>query len=752
MKKIIPYIFIALIITTFLAPVGIQTKGLIFPGTNFAEAESGGVALQAAGLAPINNGVNKPNQTLPQCRDWISVSLLGCIGQAIYYAIFIPTSYLFGLCGQFFDWTFFFSIQSSTYTSPFVVQGWGIVRDFVNMFFIFVLLYVAFSTILGTHGFKTKETIINVVIIGLLVNFSLFATQIIIDSSNILARVFYNSDSIKISMSTAGTCASLGGANNCGSLAPSTGGVVNTVTNVATLRNGTNINSAIKQGPNGEIPLSAAIVNKINPQNLLINSSHVGVVPDVLGNTPPDTGAVDANLFLLVTILTIAVNIIGIIVFLSTGLTFIARVIGLWMACIFVPFAFFSYTTPSMKTLDLVGWDHWLPDTLKQAFLAPVFIFFLYLILRFLETGLGLVQTSNSTDGVAFVLSVIVPFAFIMMLLWKAKDIASSMSGSMGQGITKGLAAIGGLALGGAGLVGAIAGRQTLGATAKYVQNDKAREKALKDGVPKGLSKLNPIAWAGAGRNYVQAKVAQGIHALPGGKDEHGTSIKLGERLQNADKNYIAHAKHDVDDKTKEIFGKDAKFSGLAEYEVEKVEKGLDLDAIAKKNFGGKKFKDLKGDEAQGVQDAYDRDERAITNGHGEVTRIGDKTSLAGDEKIASKDIVGAAKSNQALGEFVQTLRKSTYDIRNLPSLDPKSKGIGAKSIAALAGTAGLMAMSIKKGTGIDAGKGKGNYIDDIKEVVTSSLSNMSIKVSGGGGGGDHGGGGHDDHADGGHH
>ena len=60
------------------------------------------------------------------------------------------------------------------------------------------MLYIAISTILNLHGFNTKSTIINVIVIGLFINFSLFATQVIIDSSNIMARVFYNSDAIKI--------------------------------------------------------------------------------------------------------------------------------------------------------------------------------------------------------------------------------------------------------------------------------------------------------------------------------------------------------------------------------------------------------------------------------------------------------------------------------------------------------------------------------------------------------------------------
>jgi len=475
MKKILPYIFILLIITSILAPFGVEVgKGRqVAIRTNIARAWDfclsattnntyqshkdtttgkevcnkskiivSGVETEVQdrniSTDPLPKGTTISPSSLPQCLGWFGVSLAGCIGQLIYYAVFIPTSYLFALAGRFFDWTFFYSISDNSYRSEFVVEGWGIVRDFVNMFFIFVLLYVAFSTILGLHGAKPKEMIINVVIIGILINFSLFATQVIIDTSNILARVFYNSSSIKITQESA-----------------------NGVTNAT---------PGLVPGLNGEVPLSAAIVNKVNPQELIIHASRVSDVKDSAGKAE-STESISAVTFILVALLAIGVNIIGIIVFLSTGIIFISRVIGLWMACIFVPFAFFSYTVPALEGIEMIGWKHWWPDTLKQAFLAPVFIFFLYLILRFLEKGLSLVQTTNSNDGIAFVISIVVPFAFIMMLMWKAKSIAGKMSGEMGQAITKGLSMAGGLALGAATGGVAMLGSKTIGRFANKVNN-----------------------------------------------------------------------------------------------------------------------------------------------------------------------------------------------------------------------------------------------------------------------------------------
>ncbi|MCE9517840.1 hypothetical protein K8Q96_02465, partial [Candidatus Nomurabacteria bacterium] len=352
---------------------------------------------------------------MPDCSTGtLSFSMSGCIAQGLYYLIFMPTSFIFALAGNFFDFTFAYSVNDASYRSTFVVQGLGVVRDLCNMFFIFVLLYVAFKTILGLNVSKTKEMIINVIIIGIMINFSLFATQLIIDASNILARVFYNSNVIKIKIS-----------DNAGN------GVTEKTTEV---------------GPNGEIQLSAALVNKVNPQNLIINANQVGSIPDKGGQTNNDTpkGGVTTGTFILVTLLASAVNIIGLIVFISVGLIFVARVIGLWMAMIFAPLAFFSYTVPDMQGMNMVGWKHWWPETLKLAVLAPIFIFFLYLILKFLETGLGLPSANDTGSGISFVISIIIPFVFIMALLWKAKDIAKTLSGSMGQTITGGIAAVGG--------------------------------------------------------------------------------------------------------------------------------------------------------------------------------------------------------------------------------------------------------------------------------------------------------------------
>jgi hypothetical protein len=366
-------------------------------------------AAQAAGLTGDSG--------LPKCAIVLGEgTFTGCLLQAFYFLVFEPTSYLFMLTGKFFDAMFAYSIADSSYRTAFVTQGWGLVRDICNVFFIFVLLYAAFSMILGLgHGGEAKKTVISVVIIGLLINFSLFTTQVIIDTSNILARVFYNSEKLK----------------------PKTAVV-----------DPDNPKSSLN-----EISLSQGIVSKVNPQEI-IRSNAINLKGS--GSADDSVDLSNTSWFLLILMAT-AVNIVGLIVFASVGLFCLARVIGLWIAMVVVPFTFFSYTVPSMQDIGTVGWKKWWPETLGLAFLAPIFMFFMYLILLFLDKGFA--DVLDQQGGGGSMLRIIIPFVFIMIFMMKAKNFAKKLAGEVGAGVVKTAGTMAGLALGGA----ALAGRATLG-------------------------------------------------------------------------------------------------------------------------------------------------------------------------------------------------------------------------------------------------------------------------------------------------
>ncbi len=64
---------------------------------------------------------------------------------------------------------------------------WFILRDFVNMFFIFGLVYIGFKMILDADNSNTRRWLVNLIIAAILINFSLFITKAVVDFSNQLA-------------------------------------------------------------------------------------------------------------------------------------------------------------------------------------------------------------------------------------------------------------------------------------------------------------------------------------------------------------------------------------------------------------------------------------------------------------------------------------------------------------------------------------------------------------------------------------
>ncbi|MEA2006766.1 MAG: hypothetical protein U9O20_01220 [Patescibacteria group bacterium] len=80
----------------------------------------------------------------------------------------------------------FFSPEARTALNT----GWGLVRDFVNMFYVLILIFLAIATILRVNKFSDKKLLLSVVISALLVNFSKPIALFIIDASNLAMSFF----------------------------------------------------------------------------------------------------------------------------------------------------------------------------------------------------------------------------------------------------------------------------------------------------------------------------------------------------------------------------------------------------------------------------------------------------------------------------------------------------------------------------------------------------------------------------------
>ncbi len=69
-------------------------------------------------------------------------------------------------------------------------EMWGFIRDFLNIFFILILLFSAFATVFQVSKYHIQKILLSVVLMALLVNFSWTITRIIIDLSNVTMYFF----------------------------------------------------------------------------------------------------------------------------------------------------------------------------------------------------------------------------------------------------------------------------------------------------------------------------------------------------------------------------------------------------------------------------------------------------------------------------------------------------------------------------------------------------------------------------------
>ena len=327
--------------------------------------------------------------------------LIGCIAE-VFYMIWEVSANIVRFAGEILDFFVYYSTNSSSYTNDFVEKAWAAVRDIANIFFIIALLYVGIKTILGLNVTDNKKLVSAVILIALIINFSLFTTKVVIDASNILAKVFYN----------------------------------NITSNVI--------------GLDDQKSISVGLVDKFDPQEVIDYNQ-----------TKYDDSR---GYFIFITVFLIAISLFAAYIFFSVALLFVARVVSLWISMIFSPLAFISYTVP----FEIPGFGHkeWWSELFKNAFLAPMFIFFLYIIVLFADFLKTITDKSDS------LMTVVIPFIILAVLLMKAKKIAVDYSGAMGQAVMKGAQMVGGLALGAGTGVAALAMTSTIGARARATAND----------------------------------------------------------------------------------------------------------------------------------------------------------------------------------------------------------------------------------------------------------------------------------------
>lgn len=430
---------------------------------------------------------------VPQCDiaptvlDRDETNLPACITTIAYEIIFVPLSILAGLAGNFFDALFDFSISSAIYGGGgadigFLKVAWTFIRDLANLGFIITLLWISIKQILSPTGYDAKKQLPGIIIIALVINFSYFFGTVIIDTTNVLARFLSTNDVICVN--TNGTC------------------------------DGT---------------ISEGIVAAFNPQVMIQKGSKE--YQDVTGKEE-----MSVSFYAIMLILSIWVSWKMFMMFFKVGTLFIGRIVQLWVHLILSPIAFINMILPikisaGEKINSISSPQAWASEFFKNAFIAPLFMFFLYLIFL-LISGFDFVKTSFETKGQSdflVLITMIFPFFVITILMEKAVTETQKRAGSIATILTGKINSI----------VGAVAG------TALALTGGAAMGALVKGGgrVLGGLSK-KMIAGEGKGSNMVSRKLYSVQAKLGGRINQYSKDLpsknfdirnsKLSDRIKNA--------------------------------------------------------------------------------------------------------------------------------------------------------------------------------------------------------------------------
>lgn len=376
MRKYRTHILIALAtLILFVGPVGVQV----------AYAQSS----WALGLGGLVTGF----------FDHVALKIFGII---LEWAIVPVFSLLMSITALLFDYTVHFTLNTCNYAPTRILgaaaggecgigaidTGWILIRDLINISFIFIILYIAIQTIIGSTRVNTKKMLGGVIMAALLINFSMFIAAFIIDAGNLLATSLYNSIDAGGATSTLGTT-----------------------------------------------PLSSAILSGIGVQGLY------------------DVGAQGGTALILSAATRIIIFSILIVAFAMAAILFITRTVAFIFLLILSPFGFVGMFLPKLKEYSQKWWS----ELVKQTAVAPIFLFFMTIIIFFTQEAEQLFQQGGALSVETYAM-----FAMIIGLMIGAIKITKDLSGKVGSAALKVGGVVGGLALGGSAMLA----RKGLGAAA----------------------------------------------------------------------------------------------------------------------------------------------------------------------------------------------------------------------------------------------------------------------------------------------
>lgn len=114
--------------------------------------------------------------------------------KGLIYGFFVVCGWLTGVAMTLLDWAItpgFYSGNTGFLNKESVYNTWKFIRDFFNLFFILVLLYIAFTVVFQIQK-NFKQALLSLVLAALFVNFSFPISRVLIDATNVPMYFFAN--------------------------------------------------------------------------------------------------------------------------------------------------------------------------------------------------------------------------------------------------------------------------------------------------------------------------------------------------------------------------------------------------------------------------------------------------------------------------------------------------------------------------------------------------------------------------------
>ncbi|OHA96672.1 MAG: hypothetical protein A3E32_03485 [Candidatus Zambryskibacteria bacterium RIFCSPHIGHO2_12_FULL_38_37] len=440
MRKFFSYIGILTLLIVVFSPVFVSAQGrensnpcsgLSASDPQYIAAGCGGNANAAAGgvvnpkPAVYDGGsiwdILNPATWIPKALGLISYTILKIIGLVM------------GLAGLLLNYVITETVvkMAENISGPSfsgINVAWKVIRDLMNLAFIFLLIYEGILVIIGKSDTgKVKSFIVGIVLASILINFSLFFTKLLIDASNVVTIGFYNA-----------------------------------IIGPEAVEKNLGLSDAFQQ--------SIGLQGFFAEEGVETNFSKISKGGDDYAMLT--IGVMGSILFLITTF-----------VFLAVSVMFVVRYIVLIVLLMLSPIAYMGMALPEMKE----NASRWWASLNGQLLFGPIYMIMTWVIITLIsgfqikpDDWTSFADSGKVRDSVSLFFNFTVVIGLSIVSLVIAKQYATKGASQIGQLTGKATAFAGGALMGSASKIG----RGTIGRTGNMIANsEKLKERASKGGV-----------------------------------------------------------------------------------------------------------------------------------------------------------------------------------------------------------------------------------------------------------------------------